>query len=140
MAAVYISTVKKTVGGVGHIVEPNEISDGFTLTSVSDTTNGAYLARTYDVSNNVTDKFKDQKTNIIFYNASTSDATVVIKAGDAYAACNDVSLTVEGQKYAFAQIDSAYFRCVNGGASPMLQGAVHIVPSATVSVALIENR
>ena len=139
MAAVYIPTVKKTVGGVAHIVEPNEISDGFTLTSVSDTTNGAYLARAYDASNNVTDEFKDAKTNIIFYNASTSDATVVIKAGDAYAACNDKSLTVEHGKYAFAQIDSAYFKCVNG-ATGMLQGAVHIVPSATVSVALIENR
>ena len=140
MAAAYIATVKKTVSGVTHIVEPNEISDGFDLTSVSDTTNGAYLARTYDASNNVTDEFEDAKTNIIFYNASTSDATVVIKAGDAYAACNDLSLTVPHEKYAFVQIDSAYFKCVNGGASPMKQGAVHIVPSATVSAALIENR
>lgn len=140
MAAVYIDTVKKTVSGVEHIVEPNELSDGFTLTSVSDTTNGAYLARTYDASNNVTDEFKDQKTTILFYNASTSDATVVIKAGDSYAAYNDLPVIVKGQKYHSMQIDSAYFKCINGGASPMLQGAVHIVPSATVSVALIENR
>ena len=140
MAASYIETVKKTVSGVTHIVEPNELSDGFTLTSVSDTTNGAYLARSYDASNNVTEEFKDQKTNILFYNASTADATVVIKAGDAYAAHNDLSVTIKGQKYHYQQIDSAYFKCVNGAASPALQGAVHIVPSATVSVALIENR
>ena len=140
MAAVYISTVKKTVSGVTHIVEPNEISDGFDFTTVSDTTNGAYLARSYDASNNVTDEFKDQKTNILFYNASTADCTVNIKAGDAYAAYNDIPVVVPSGKYAYQQIDSAYFKCVNGAASPAVQGAVHIVPSATVSVALIENR
>jgi len=139
MAAVYISTVKKTVGGASHIVEPNEISNGFTFTSVSDTTNGAYLARAYDASNNVTDEYKDQKTNILFYNTSTSDCTVVVKAGDAYAAYNDLPLVVESGKYAFAQIDSAYFKCVNG-TSGMKQSAVHIVPGATINVALIENR
>ena len=140
MAAAYISTIKKTVGGVAHIVEPNEISDDFTFTSVSDTTNGAYLARSYDASNNVTAEFKDAKTNILFYNASTSDVTVTIKAGDGYAACNDLPVTVKGQKYHYQQIDSAYFKCVSGGASPMKEGAIHIIPSATVSVALIENR
>lgn len=140
MAAVYIPTIKKTVGGVEHIVEPNEISDGFTFTTVSDSTNGAYLARAYDASNNVEAEFKDSKTNILFYNASTSDVSVVIKAGDAYAACNDLALTVKGQKYQFAQIDSAYFKCVSGGDSPMVQGAVHIIPDASVGVALIENR
>ena len=139
MAAVYISTVKKTVGGASHIVEPNEISDGFTFTQVSDTTNGAYLARTYDASDNVTDEFKDQKTTILFYNTSTSDCTVNIKAGDAYAAYNDIPLVVESGKYAYAQIDSAYFKCVNA-TSGMVQGAVHIVPEATINVALIESR
>ena len=142
MAAAYIPTVKKTVSGVAHIVEPNEISDGFTLTSVSDSTNGAYLARTYDASNKVTDEFKDQKTNILLYNASTSDATVVFKAGDSYAACNDLSVTVKGQKYHFMQIDSAYFKVVSGGYndSTALERAIHIVPNAAVSVAIIENR
>ena len=139
MAAVYIPTVKKTVSGVAHIVEPNEISDGFTFTSVSDTTNGAYLARAYDASNNVTDEYKDQKTTILFYNTSTADCTVKVKAGDAYAAYNDIDLVVESGKYAFAQVDSAYFKCVNG-TSGMLQGAVHIVPGATINVALIESR
>ena len=140
MAAVYISTVKKTVGGVAHIVEPNEISDGFTFTSVSDTTNGAYLARAYDASNNVTDEFKDQKTTILFYNASTADCTVQIKAGDAYAAYNDVPLVVESGKYAYAQIDSAYFKNVNDTITGGKIGAVHIVPGATINVALIESR
>lgn len=142
MAKVYIPTIKKTVSGVAHIVEPNEISDSFTFTSVADSTNGAYLARAYDASSNVTDEFKDQKTNILFYNASTSDATVVIKAGDAYASYNDLSVTVKGQAYHFMQIDSAYFKVVSGGVedSMALQGAVHIVPNATISVALIENR
>lgn len=139
MAAVYISTVKKTVGGASHIVEPNEISNGFTFTSVSDTTNGAYLARAYDASNNVTDEFKDQKTTILFYNTSTADCTVVVKAGDAYAANNDLPLVVESGKYAYAQIDSAYFKCVND-TSGMKQGAVRIVPDATINVALIESR
>lgn len=142
MAAVFIPTVKKTVSGVKHIVEPNEISDSFAFTSVADSTNGAYLARTYDASSNVTDEFKDAKTNILFYNASTSDATVVVKAGDGYAACNDLSVTVKASSYHFMQIDSAYFKVVSGGAgdSAALQSAVHIVPNATVSVALIENR
>lgn len=142
MAAVFIPTIKKTVSGVAHTVEPNELSDSFTFTSVADSTNGAYLARTFDASNNVTDEFKDQKTNIIFYNASTSDATVVVKAGDAYASYNDLSVTVKASSYQFMQIDSAYFKVVSGGAgdSAALQGAVHIVPNATVSVALIENR
>lgn len=142
MAAVYISTIKKTVSGVSHIVEPNEISNDFTLTSVADSTNGAYLARAYDASNNVTDEFKDAKTNILFYNASTSDVDVVVKAGDSYAACNDLTVTVKGQKYHFMQIDSAYFKVVSGGYddSTAKEGAVHIIPSATVSVALIENR
>ena len=142
MAAVYIPTIKKTVSGVAHTVEPNELSDSFTFTSVSDSTNGAYLARTYDASSNVTDEFKDQKTNILFYNASTSDATVVIKAGDAYAAYNDLSVTVKATAYHYMQIDSAYFKVVSGGVddSTALQGAVHIIPEATVSVALIENR
>lgn len=139
MAAVYIATVKKTVDGVAHIVEPNEISDGFDFTSVTDTTNGAYLARTYDASNNVTDEFKDQKTTILFYNTSTSDCTVNIKAGDAYAACNDLPVVVPSGKYAYQQIDSAYFKCVNASTG-MLQGAVHIVPGATIKVALIESR
>lgn len=142
MAAVYISTVKKTVDGASHIVEPNEISNGFDFTTVSDTTNGAYLARSYDASNNVTDEFKDQKTTILFYNASTSDCTVKIKAGDAYAAFNDLPLTVESGKYAYAQIDSAYFKVVSGGYGDSLakQGAVRIVPEASIKVALIESR
>ena len=142
MAAVFIPTIKKTVSGVAHVVEPNEISDSFTFTSVADSTNGAYLARSYDASSNVTDEFKDQKTNILFYNASTSDATVVVKAGDAYAAYNDLSVTVKGQAYHFMQIDSAYFKVVSGGYddSTAVEKAIHIVPNATVSVALIENR
>ena len=141
MAAVYIPTIKKTVSGVAHIVEPNELSDDFTLTAITDSTNGAYLARAYDASNNVTEEFKDAKTNIVFYNSSSANATVVIKAGDAYAACNDLSVTVKAGKYHFMQIDSAYFKCVSGGASPMVQGAVHVIPSlTTVSAALIENR
>ena len=142
MAAVYIPTIKKTVSGVAHIVEPNELSDSFTFTSVSDSTNGAYLARTYDASNNVTDEFKDAKTNILFYNASTSDATVVFKAGDSYGACNDLNVTVKGSSYHYMQIDSAYFKVVSGGYndSTAVEKAVHIVPDATVAVAIIENR
>lgn len=142
MAAVFIPTIKKTVSGVAHVVEPNEISDSFTFTSVADSTNGAYLARAYDASSNVTDEFKDAKTNILFYNASTSDATVVVKAGDAYAAYNDLQETVKAQSYHFMQIDSAYFKVVSGGYgdSAAVEKAVHIIPSATISVALIENR
>ena len=140
LLVVYISTIKKTVSGVAHIVEPNELSDDFTLTSVSDSTNGCYIARTFNASNEVTDEFKDQKTNILFYNASTSDAIVHIKAGDSYAACNDLDITVKGQKYHFVQIDSAYFKVVSGADAPAIEGAVHIVPEATVSVAVIENR
>lgn len=140
MAAVYISTVKKTVSGVTHVVEPNEISDGFDFTTVSDTTNGAYLARSYDASNNVTDEFKDQKTNILFYNASTADCTVNIKAGDAYAAYNDLPVVVPSGKYAYQQIDSAYFKNVNDTITGGKIGAVHIVPGASIKVALIENR
>lgn len=137
MAAVYIPTVKKTVGSVAHIVEPNEISDGFAFTTVSDTTNGAYLARTFDSDNAVEDEFKDAKTNIVIYNSGGSEVTVTFKAGDSYAACNDLAVKVDAGKYAFIQIDSAYFKIVNTDAGI---GTVHIVPSASVDVAVIENR
>lgn len=141
MAAVYIPTIKAG-GATPHVVEPNELSDSFAFTTVSDSTNGAYLARTYDASNNVTAEFKDAKTNILFYNTSTSDVDVVVKAGDAYAACNDLAVKVKGQKYHFMQIDSAYFKVVSGGVgdSTAVEKAIHIIPSASVGVALIENR
>ena len=137
MAAVYIPTVKKTVGGVAHIVEPNEISDGFAFTTVSDTTNGAYLARTFGSGNVVEDEFKDAKTNIVIYNSGSGEATVTFKAGDSYAACNDLTVKVGAGKYAFIQVDSAYFKVVSADEGI---GAIHIVPSASVGVAVIENR
>jgi hypothetical protein len=135
MAIVYIPTVKTTVGGVAHITETNERTDSFTFTSVG--TDGAYLARTFDSSNNVTDEFKDQKTTILFYNSGASDLTVDILPGDSYAAHNKKTITVEDGTYAAVQIDSAYFKDVNGTDKI---GAVHIDPSASVGVALIEFR
>lgn len=137
MAAVYIPTVKTTVSGVAHICNPNEASDDFTLTSVSDTTNGAWLARTFNASNAVVDEFKDQKTMILISNAGNASANVVFKAGDSYAACNDLTVTVGAGKMKFIAIDSAYFKVVNSNTG---LGAVHIVPSATVSVAVLETR
>lgn len=137
MAAVYIPTVKATVGGVAHVCNPNEASDDFTLTSVSDTTNGAWIARTFNISNEVEEEFKDQKTSILLSNAGGSAANVVIKAGDSYAAKNDLSISVGASKMRWVQIDSAYFKVVNATTG---LGAVHIVPSATVSVAVFEGR
>lgn len=137
MAAAYIPTVKTTVSNVAHVCNPNEASDDFTLTSVSDTTNGAWLARTFDNTNAVTEEFKDQKTFIIISNAGNASATVTFKAGDSYAACNDLAVTVGASKMKCIQIDSAYFKVVNTATG---LGAVHIVPSATVSVALFEGR
>lgn len=137
MAAVYIPTVKTTVNGVAHVCNPNEASDDFTLTSISDTTNGGYLARNFDTNNNVTDEFKDQKTVILLSNAGNASATVVFKAGDSYAAKNDLSVTIGASKMKFIQIDSAYFKIVNKQTG---LGTVHIVPSATVSAAVYEGR
>ena len=138
MAAVYIPTVKTTVSGVAHVCNPNEASDDFTLTSVSDTTNGAWLARTFNSTTNaVEEEFKDQKTFIILSNAGNASADVVFKAGDSYAAKNDLTVTVGASKMKCVQIDSAYFKVVNAATG---LGAVHIVPSATVSVALFEGR
>ena len=137
MAAVYIPTVKTTVSGVAHICNPNEASDDFTLTSVSDTTNGAWLARKFNASNVVEEEFKDQKTFIIISNAGDASANVVFKAGDSYAAKNDLTVTVGASKMKCIQIDSAYFKVVSAATG---LGAVHIVPSAAVSVALFEGR
>ena len=137
MAAVYIPTVKTTVSGVAHVCNPNEASDDFTLTAVSDTTNGAWLARTFNASNVVTEEFKDQKTFIILSNAGNASATVTFKAGDSYAAKNDLVVTVGASKMKCIQIDSAYFKVVNAATG---LGAVHIIPSASVSVALFEGR
>ena len=137
MAAVYIPTVKTTVSGVAHVCNPNEASDDFTLTAVSDTTNGAWLARKFNASNAVEEEFKDQKTFIIISNAGNASANVVFKAGDSYAAKNDLTVAVGASKMKCIQIDSAYFKVVNAATG---LGAVHIVPSATVSVALFEGR
>ena len=136
MAAVYIPTVKATVGGVAQVCNPNQASDDFTLTAVSDTTNGAWLARTFNNTNAVEEEFKDQKTFIILQNAGNASANVVFKAGDSYAAKNDLTVAVGAGKMKCIQIDSAYFKVVNSATG---LGAVHIVPSAAVSVAVFEG-
>ena len=137
MAAVYIPTVKATVDGVARVCNPNEASDDFTLTAVSDTTNGAWLARKFDNTNKVEEEFKDQKTFIILSNAGNASADVVFRAGDSYAAYNDLTVKVGAGKMKCIQIDSAYFKVVNAATG---LGAVHIVPSAAVSVAVFEGR
>lgn len=134
MAAVYIPTIKDANG---FVCDPNVASDNFTLTSVSDTTNGAWLARKFDNNNKVEEEFKDQKTSILISNAGNASANVVFKAGDSYAAKNDLTVTVGASKMKWIMIDSAYFKVVNSSTG---LGAVHIVPSATVSVAVFEGR
>lgn len=137
MAAVYITPAKKTVGGVAHICNPNEASDDFTLTAVSDTTNGAWLASAFDSNNKVTEELKDAKTFIILQNAGNASANVVFKAGDSYAAKNDLTVAVGAGKMKCIQIDSAYFKVVNNDTG---LGAVHVVPSAAVSIGMFEAR
>ena len=61
----------------------------------------------------------------------------MFKAGDSYAAKNDLTVAVGAGKMRWIQIDSAYFKVVNTSTG---LGAVHIVPSAAVSVAVFEGR
>ena len=59
MAVAYITPAKKTTNSVASLANPNEFTDAYDLVSVG--TDGAYLARTFDSSNNVVDECKDQK-------------------------------------------------------------------------------
>ena len=134
MAVAYITPAKKAVGGVNVLVNPNEFTDAYDLVSVG--TDGAYLAGAFDASYNVTEELKDQKTCLVFLTASAS-TTITIKAGDSYAACNDLVFELAtASKYYFINIDSAYFKQVNGGKV----GSIFIDTDKTVSVGAFEMR
>lgn len=134
MAIAYITPAKKTVGGIASLANPNEFTDAYDLVSVG--TDGAYLARTFDSSNNVVDECKDQKTCLVFLTASAS-TTITIKAGDSYASCNDLVVELPtASKYYFITLDSAYFKQVNGGKV----GSIFIDTDKTVSVGAFEMR
>ena len=134
MAVAYITPAKKTVGGVAQLANPNEFTDAYDLVSVG--TDGAYLARAFDSSNNVTEECKDQKTCLVVLTSSAS-TTITIEAGDSYAAYNnlEVELPTSG-KYYFIAIDSAYFKKVNGGKV----GSVFIDTDKAVSIGAFEMR
>lgn len=134
MAIAYITPAKKTVGGIASLANPNEFTDAYDLVSVG--TDGAYLARTFDSSNNVVDECKDQKTCLVFLTASAS-TTITIEAGDSYASCNDLVVELPtASKYYFLNVDSAYFKKVNGGKV----GSIFIDTDKTVSVGAFEMR
>ena len=134
MAVAYITPAKKTTNGVVALANPNEFTDAYDLVSVG--TDGAYLARTFDASNNVVDECKDQKTCLVFLTASAS-TTITIEAGDSYASCNDLVVELPtASKYYFLNVDSAYFKKVNGGKV----GSIFIDTDKAVSVGAFEMR
>lgn len=134
MAVAYITPAKKTTNGVASLANPNEFTDAYDLVSVG--TDGAYLARTFDVSNNVVDECKDQKTCLVFL-PGTANTTITIEAGDSYAAKNDLVVELAtASKYYFVALDSAYFKKVNGGKV----GAIFIDTDKAVSVGAFEMR
>lgn len=134
MAVAYITPAKKTTNGVVALANPNEFTDAYDLVSVG--TDGAYLARTFDVSNNVVDECKDQKTCLVFLTASAS-TTITIEAGDSYASKNDLVVELPtASKYYFLNVDSAYFKKVNSGKV----GSIFIDTDKAVSVGAFEMR
>ena len=134
MAVAYITPAKKTTNGVVALANPNEFTDAYDLVSVG--TDGAYLARTFDASNNVVDECKDQKTCLVFLTASAS-TTITIEAGDSYASKNDLVVELPtASKYYFLNVDSAYFKKVNGGKV----GSIFIDTDKAVSVGAFEMR
>ena len=134
MAIAYITPAKKTVGGIASLANPNEFTDAYDLVSVG--TDGAYLARTFDSSNNVVDECKDQKTCLVFLTASAS-TKITIEAGDSYASCNNLEITLPtADKYYFLNVDSAYFKKVNSGKV----GSIFIDTDKAVSIGAFEMR
>lgn len=133
MAVTYVKPAKATVDSVAHICNPNEASDAVTAVTVG--TDGAWLAGDFDDSNLVSEEFKDAKTCIRL--SASSAADVVFKAGDSYAACNDLTVSLGAGEAKYIAIDSAYFKVVNGDTG---LGGVFIKPTASVSVEMFEMR
>ena len=136
MAVAYVTPAKTTIGGVAHIPNPNEASDNFEFTAVG--TDGGFIASEFDASTHkVTEELNEKHCFILLHNAGQASANVVFKAGDSYAACNDLTVAVGAGKYKFIVVDSAYFKIVNGDTG---LGAIKIVPSASVNVAVMQVR
>ena len=130
MAVAYITPAKTTISGVAHIPNPNELSDAFEFTEVG--TDGGFIASAFDGSTHaVTEELNEKHCFIILHNTtsgdSAADVNVAFKAGDSYAACNDLTVKVEAGKYHFIVVDSAYFKIVNGDTG---LGAIKVVPAA----------
>lgn len=134
MAIAYVTPAKVS----GKLANPNEFTDAYSLVSVG--TDGAWIARKFDASNNVEEEFKDAKTVLVFL-PGTASTTITIKAGDSYAACNDLEFTLAtADKYYFIYLDSAYFKVVNNESGSDKVGGVFIDTDKAVSVGMFEMR
>lgn len=95
----------------------------------------SYTALTADTVAEIPCGFKDEHTQLHFL-GGTADATVTLKAGNAYAAVNDEVFELKSGAYMALTIDSSRFKSVSGENA----GSMHIVASAACSVAVVEAR
>jgi len=106
---------------------PNVKATDFTLTSVSDTTNGAIIPA---------DQL-DERTIFLVTTAASGGASLTVKAGNGYAGTADLTIpTIAQNKYTFFTLDSARYKNVSG----TNKGKIVIVPSATVSMAVLQPK
>lgn len=94
-----------------------------------------YTALTADTEAAIPCSFKDEHTQLHFL-GGTANATVTLKAGNAYAAVNDEVFELKAGAYMALTIDSSRFKLVSGENA----GDMHIVASAACSVAVVEAR